>query len=58
MLEAVWVEASPSSRAGRALPRVLAVAGREGFAGVSLGSSEFTDFERAAPVLDEAAMPE
>ena len=56
-LEAIWVEsvaeltALPGARFLAFSPSQV----REGFAGVSLGSSTFADFERAAPVLEAAA---
>ncbi len=56
-LEGVWVEAVAELTA-RPETRFLAFSPsrvREGFAGVSLGSSEFADFDRVARVLDAAA---
>jgi hypothetical protein len=56
-LEGVWVEAV-SELTARPDARFLAFSPsrvREGFTGVSLGSSEFADFDRSAPVLDAAA---
>jgi hypothetical protein len=56
-LEAVWVEAVEELTAGPDT-RFLAFSPsrvRDGFAGVSLGSSEFASFDRSAAVLDAAA---
>jgi 6-methylsalicylate decarboxylase len=56
-IEAAWLEAVAELTAGpNARFRAFSPSRvREGFAGVSLGSSEFSDFGRSAPVLDEAA---
>lgn len=56
-IEAAWLEAVAELTAGpNARFRAFSPSRvREGFAGVCLASSEFSDFERSAPVLDEAA---
>jgi 6-methylsalicylate decarboxylase len=56
-VEAAWLEAVAELTAGpNARFRAFSPSRvREGFAGVSLGSSEFSDFGRTAPVLDKAA---
>jgi 6-methylsalicylate decarboxylase len=56
-LESIWVE-SVTELTGRPGARFLAFSPsqvRVGFAGISLGSSAFAEFEHSAPVLDAAA---
>jgi hypothetical protein len=57
VLESAWTE-SVREVIARSGERFLAFSPsrvQEGFAGVSIGSAEFADFERSAAVLDEAA---
>jgi 6-methylsalicylate decarboxylase len=56
-LESVWAESvrEISARSGGRLLAFAPSQVRDGFAGVTLGSTEFAHFERSAPALDEAA---
>jgi predicted TIM-barrel fold metal-dependent hydrolase len=54
-LEEVWTESISQLTSGGRFAALSPSRARDGFPGVSVGSTEFADFERSAPVLDAAA---